>query len=80
MYPDLYILFRVANLKKKIIYLHVLCKRHPCWLLHWTLTTLLWHVNSVPVTALYFIYMNTFEVLLKFKLMYYSFVKNKVQE
>lgn len=38
-------------------------------------TILLWHVNSVPVTALYFIYMNTFEVLLKFKLMYYSFVK-----
>lgn len=32
---------------------------------------LLWHVNSVPVTALYLIYMNTFEVLLKSKLMYY---------
>lgn len=31
---------------------------------------LLWHVNSIPVTALYLIYMNTFEVLLKFKLMY----------
>lgn len=36
---------------------------------------LLWHVNSIPVTALYLIYMNTFEVLLKSKLMYYSFVK-----
>lgn len=32
-------------------------------------------INSIPVTALYLIYMNTFEVLLKSKLMYYSFVK-----
>lgn len=36
---------------------------------------LLWHVNSIPVTALYLVYMNTFEVLLKSKLMYYSSVK-----
>lgn len=31
---------------------------------------LLWHVNSIPVTALYLIYINTYEVL-KSKLMYY---------
>ena len=33
------------------------------------------HVNSIQVMALYLIYMNTSEVLLKSKLMYCSFVK-----
>lgn len=39
------------------------------------LNDILWHVNSIPVTALYLTYMNTFEVLLKSKLMHYSYVK-----
>lgn len=36
---------------------------------------LLWYVNRILVTVFYFIYMNIFEVLFKFKLMYYLFVK-----
>lgn len=34
------------------IYLHVLCKLHPCWLFALD-DAISWHVNRVPVTALY---------------------------